>query len=97
MAGNLDFFDKFPGEKIEYDADASSFVAGNDSIASVSAEVITGDVEVSGARVSGTTVYFTVQGGAGGTVANVLVTANLTSGQIRQGLATILIKRLPAS
>jgi hypothetical protein len=95
MPGN--FYDKFPGEVREFDADASGLISANDSIASVSCQALAGGITASNPNFSGSMVYATIGGGQPGQIAFALFRVTLASGQIREAPIAILIKPYPGA
>lgn len=94
MALNADFFDKYPGETLDFVADASEIMAGGDTISSAS--VSSSDLTASFVGYDNIlkTITFRCSGGTAGAIAEVVVQANMASGQIRQRPVFILIKPL---
>jgi GTP cyclohydrolase III len=94
MALNGDFFDKFPGEAEDFEVDASGIFVGGDTISSISVTSSDLTISNSGFNNIAETITFRAAGGIAGSVAKVVVQANMASGQIRQKPAYVLIKPL---
>jgi hypothetical protein len=94
MALDADFFDKFPGETLDFEVDCSPLTAGGDAMSNVQAS--SSDVVASVTSFSNITSLATlrVSGGVAGAVAKVVVEADMASGQIRQKPVFVLIKPL---
>lgn len=95
MAGN--FYDKFPDEIIEFDVDASDILINGDTISQVAVDVLGGGITAPGSSFSGAIIKVVIAGGTAGGVAHAVANVTLASGQYRQALIAILIKRLPTS
>lgn len=91
------FFDKYPDEVIEFDYDASDILLNGDTISAAEIVILSGGISASAATISGNIIHFTISGGTEGVVARAFVKATLESGQVREALVSILIKRLPTS
>jgi hypothetical protein len=97
MAASSGFYDKFPDEIVEFDFDASDILFNSDTIQSVQVLALSGGIAIPSSSFSGSTITFRVSGGTAGKVAYAVVKATLTSGQLREGPITIVVKSLPGA
>jgi threonine dehydrogenase-like Zn-dependent dehydrogenase len=92
------FYDKYLAEIREFDFDASNILFGTDAIQSIAVSSLTTGLTISSSAFVGSLIKVVVAGGGTvGLLSYALLNVTLTSGQLRQGVLSILIKPLPGA